>query len=93
MSGTVFFILYRFKTINTFFTGIVGGLFLGMIFAISISAISNWNSFYMMSFVMGFAAFISLCASFKANESDIIVETYRKENKEHFDKQKISSYD
>ena len=70
MSGLVFFILMRFKTINIFFTGIFGGLFLGMILAISISAIANWNSFYMMSFVMGCSAFISLGASYLAWKSD-----------------------
>jgi hypothetical protein len=66
MSGTVFGILYKFKKIITYFTGIVGGLFLGMILAISISAIANWNSFYMMAFVMGVSAMISIGASWKA---------------------------
>jgi hypothetical protein len=68
MSGTIFFILLKFKKITTLFTGIVGGLFLGMFFSITVSAIANWNSFYMMAFIMGISATISLGASWFAKQ-------------------------
>lgn len=68
MSGTIFFILLTFPVVTTIFTGIVGGLFLGMFFSISLSAVASWNSFYMMAFIMGISATVSMGASWKATK-------------------------
>jgi hypothetical protein len=68
MSGTVFSILLTFPAVTTIFTGVVGGLFIGMFFSISLSAIANWNSFYMMAFIMGISATVSMGTSWKATK-------------------------
>ena len=80
MSGVVFFILFKFQPITTYFTGLIGGLFLGLFFAIVLSVLADWNSFYMMAFVMGISATVSLGFSIKANTCMDMVDRVDREN-------------
>jgi ABC-type Fe3+-siderophore transport system permease subunit len=75
MAGTVFFILFTMPPVTTYFTGISGGLFLGLFLSISISAMGSWSSFYMMCFVMGVSATIALGFSYLANSCDEMDKT------------------